>query len=82
MEPYFCWNLVKTVVWAFGNPQTTPSGVVTAVINIEMLGWNSPWKGSSRAGWSCMGKHYFVAKAQGCVASDNVQLGRVDMVSC
>lgn len=28
-----------------------------------------------------MGKHYFVAKVQGCVASDNVQLGGVEMVS-
>lgn len=29
-----------------------------------------------------MEKHYFVAKAQGCVAGDNVQLGGVEMVSC
>lgn len=32
------------------NPQTTPSGVVIAVINIEILGWTSSWKGSVELG--------------------------------
>lgn len=36
--------------------KTTPSGVVVAVVNIEVLGWNCPWKEHSGAGRASRGK--------------------------